>query len=283
MSGPAPFVLPTSDMRLPDHGSIGVFDSGVGGLTVLRALMERLPSESTVYLGDTARVPYGTKSAEVVVRYSLGNARFLLERGIKLLVVACNTASAVGLDALRAELDIPVLGVIEPGAIAAAARTRTKRVGVIGTPGTIRSGAYQRALEATVPGAFIRARACPLFVPLAEEGWTRGEVPTQVAREYLGELSQAGVDTLILGCTHYPLLREAIGEVMGPNVALVDSAEACAAAVASELESRGELAAGRTPEHTFFVTDVPDRFLDVGARFLGRPIDKAEQVDIRPA
>ncbi len=270
-------------MRHPSHGPIGVFDSGVGGLTVLRALMERLPSESTLYLGDTARVPYGTKSAEVVTRYSLANARFLIERGIKLLVVACNTASAVGLDALRAELKIPVLGVIEPGALSAAARTRSKRVGVIGTPGTIKSGAYQRALENTVPGASIRVRACPLFVPLAEEGWTRGDVPALVARDYLAELSQADVDTLILGCTHYPLLRDVIGEVMGPNVALVDSAEACAAAVASELEARGELSTGRTPEHAFFVTDVPDRFIEVGARFLGRPILKAEQVDIRPA
>jgi glutamate racemase len=219
----------------------------------------------------------------VVTRYALANARFLLERGIKLLVVACNTASAVGLDALRAELKIPVLGVIEPGAQAAALRTKSKRVGVIGTPGTILSGAYQRALETAIPGAAIRARACPLFVPLAEEGWTRGDVPALVARDYLGELSQAGVDTLILGCTHYPLLRDVIGEVMGPQVALVDSAEACVAAVASELEARGELSFGQVPTHEFFVTDVPQKFLEVGERFLGRPILKAEQVDIRPA
>jgi glutamate racemase len=268
-------------MRPSSHSPIGVFDSGVGGLTVLKALMERLPHESTLYLGDTARVPYGTKSGEVVTRYSLKNAQFLLERGIKLLVVACNTASAVALPALSAALPVPVLGVIAPGARAALRRTKGGGVGVIGTPGTIRSGAYQRELLAAEPGVRVKARACPLFVPLAEEGWTGGDVPLLVAREYLTEFARDGVDTLVLGCTHYPLLKGVIAEVVGPRVALVDSAEATAEAVEALLtESRALAPTGSTTAHGYFVTDVPERFVEVGARFLGRPIPSAEQVDL---
>ena len=193
-------------MRHDSHGMIGVFDSGVGGLTVLKALIARLPGEPTVYLGDTARVPYGTKSGEVVTRYSLANAAALMEFDLKLLVVACNTASAVALPALRERLPIPVVGVIEPGVGAALAATRSGKVAVIGTPGTIGSGAYQRALTAGRPGLEVRAQACPLFVPLAEEGWTEGEVPRLVAERYLGDLRRSGVETVLLGCTHYPLL-----------------------------------------------------------------------------
>ncbi|EPX63162.1 Glutamate racemase [Cystobacter fuscus DSM 2262] len=270
-------------MRPDSHSPIGVFDSGVGGLTVLKSLMSQLPGESTLYLGDTARVPYGTKSGEVVTRYSLKNAEFLLERGIKVLVVACNTASAVALPALSAALPVPVVGVIAPGARAALRRTRGGQVGVIGTPGTIRSGAYQRELEAAAgpAGVRVKARACPLFVPLAEEGWLSGEVPRLVAREYLGEFVRGGVDTLVLGCTHYPLIKDIIAEVVGPEVALVDSAEATVEVVAGLLEERGLLApAGRAPSHHFFVTDVPERFVEVGERFLGRRIPSAEQVDL---
>jgi glutamate racemase len=269
-------------MRQGSHGPIGVFDSGVGGLTVLKALMSHLPHESTLYLGDTARVPYGTKSGEVVTRYSLKNAQFLLERGVKVLVVACNTATAVALPALQAALPIPVVGVISPGARAALGRTRGGGVGIIGTPGTIRSGAYQRELEAADPRVRVKARACPLFVPLAEEGWTTGDVPLLVAREYLSEFAHDGVDTLVLGCTHYPLLKGVIAEVVGPRVSLVDSAEATAEAVAALLAERGGLAlAGQAgPTHAYYVTDVPERFVEVGARFLGRPIPAAEQVDL---
>jgi glutamate racemase len=268
-------------MRQGSHGPIGVFDSGVGGLTVLKALMARLPHESTLYLGDTARVPYGTKSGEVVTRYSLKNAQFLLERDIKLLVVACNTASAVALPALSAALPVPVLGVIAPGARTALQRTRGGGVGVIGTPGTIKSGAYQRELQAADPQVKVKARACPLFVPLAEEGWTAGEVPHLVARDYLADFAKDGVDTLVLGCTHYPLLKSVIAEVVGPQVALVDSAEATAEAVAELLSQRELLApAGQPTTHGYYVTDVPERFVEVGARFLGRPIPSAEQVDL---
>jgi glutamate racemase len=258
---------------------IGIFDSGVGGLTVLRALIERLPNESTVYLGDTARVPYGTKSAEVVTRYSLKNAQFLVDRDIKLLVVACNTASAFALPALRKALSVPVVGVIEPGARAAAQKTKTGRVGVIGTPGTIQSGAYQRSLEAVRSSVEVFSQACPLFVPLAEEGWTDGEVPRLVAKKYLGVFRAHGVDTLVLGCTHYPLLRTVISEVVGEGIALVDSAEATAAAVVEML--KGDAATGSAqPAREFFVTDVPNRFVEVGERFLGRRLEHAEQVDI---
>jgi glutamate racemase len=256
---------------------IGIFDSGVGGLTVQRAVMEALPALDTVYLGDTARVPYGTKSAEVVTQYSLRNARFLIRQEIEMLVVACNTASAVALPALRAELPIPVLGVVEPGARAAARESRSGRIGVIGTQGTVASGAYQAAILAARPGAEVVARPCPLFVPLAEEGWTDpgDEVLRVVARRYLSPLLEARIDTLVLGCTHYPLLKAAIAEAL-PGVRLVDSAEA----IAAEVRERLGAVPGPAGRHRFFVTDTPERFLAVAGRFLGRPVPGAEHVDV---
>lgn len=256
---------------------IGIFDSGVGGLTVQRAVMEALPALDTVYLGDTARVPYGTKSAEVVTQYSLRNARFLIRQEIEMLVVACNTASAVALPALRAELPIPVLGVVEPGARAAARESRSGRIGVIGTQGTVASGAYQAAILAARPGAEVLARPCPLFVPLAEEGWTdpADEVLRVVARRYLSPLLEARIDTLVLGCTHYPLLKAAIAEAL-PGVRLVDSAEA----IAAEVRERLGAVPGPAGRHRFFVTDTPERFLAVAGRFLGRPVPGAEHVDV---
>ncbi len=263
---------------------IGIFDSGVGGLTVQRAILDALPGADTLYLGDTARVPYGTKSADTVTQYSLRNARFLIWQGIDLLVVACNTASAVALPALRAALKVPVLGVVEPGARAAAAATRSGRIGVIGTPGTIASGAYQAAIRALRPEAAVTARACPLFVPLAEEGWTEpgDEVVAGVARRYLAPLAGEGIDTLVLGCTHYPLLKEAIGAAL-PGVALVDSAETVAAEVRGLLGAEPAASAapdGREAEHRFYVTDAPERFLAVARRFLGRPVESASHVDV---
>ena len=256
---------------------VGIFDSGVGGLTVHKAILARLPGVDTIYLGDTARVPYGSKSPEVVTQYSLRNARFLAARGIDLLVVACNTASAVALPALRAALGIPVLGVVEPGARVASGASRTGRIGVIGTPGTIASGAYQRAIAGARPGAEVVARACPLFVPLAEEGWTdpTDEVVRGVVRRYLEPLRASGIDTLVLGCTHYPLLRAAIGAAL-PGVRLVDSAETVAAEVAERLG----VPPGPPGRHRFYVTDAPDRFLAVAGRFLGRPVESAEHVDV---
>ena len=260
---------------------IGIFDSGVGGLTVQRAILDALPGLDTVYLGDTARVPYGTKSPEVVTQYSIRNARLLLTQDVEMLVVACNTASAVALPALRAAFDIPVLGVVEPGVRAAARATRTGRVGVIGTQSTVASGAYQRALAELIPGVRVTARACPLFVPLAEEGWTDpdDEVVRLVARRYLAPVRAAGVDVVVLGCTHYPLLAGAIAAEL-PGVTLVDSAAAIAAEVAQRFPGAAAAEAAGTASHLFFVTDTPDRFLAVAPRFLGRPVESARHVDV---
>jgi glutamate racemase len=263
----------------PRDLAIGVFDSGVGGLTVLRELQARLPHEHTVYLGDTARVPYGTRSPAVVTRYAVGNARFLIERQIKLLVVACNTVSAESLPALRAAIDVPVLGVVEPGAAAAHAAAGDRPIGVIGTQGTIASGAYQRALTALNPQRPVSARPCPLFVPLAEEGWTDGDVPRLVAEKYLAPFRAEGIGALVLGCTHYPLLRQAIGAAL-PGVDLVDSAYATALTVEAELRRRGWLRAPEPAQHKVFVTDLPGSFHRVAERFLGHSVSHLEQVDV---
>lgn len=260
--------------------AVGIFDSGVGGLTVFRRVAERLPNESIIYLGDTARVPYGAKSADTVIRYAKACSVILLERGIKLLVVACNTASAFALDALRNELAVPVLGVIEPGVRRAVQETRNNHIGVIGTMGTIQSGAYQKAIKALAPDAQVFCKPCPLFVPLAEEGWTRGNVPRQAAQEYLIELVDRGIDTLVLGCTHYPLLKEVIAETAGPTVALVDSAQATAAVVEATLAAAASQGrAHRPPTYQFLVTDAPDSFAEIGERFSGHAIANVEWVD----
>jgi len=259
--------------------AIGIFDSGVGGLTVMHELIRELPSESLIYLGDTGRYPYGNKSPETVTRYSLENAAFLIEKGIKLLVVACNSASSVALGALRAECRVPIVGVIEPGAKAAAARTESRRVGVIGTEVTIASGCYTRALKTLKPDLEIYTRACPLFVPLAEEGWTDNEVARATIALYLGSLQQSGIDTLILGCTHYPLLKQGISDFLGEKVKLVDSAEETAREVRATLERDGMLRRRGRGATSFFVTDVPDRFVKVGRRFLGERVESAVRIE----
>ena len=261
--------------------AIGIFDSGVGGLTVLKEVVRVLPQEDTIYLGDTARVPYGTKSPETVIRYSHQIARYLLSRDIKLLVVACNTASAVALASLQKEFSIPVVGVIEPGARAAAAATTSGKVGVIGTAGTVASSAYTKAIKRINPEIEVVTRACPLFVPLAEEGWVDNEVARLTARMYLGELKDQGVDTLVLGCTHYPILKGVIAEVMGPGVTLVDSAEQTALTVAQIL-SEGQLLRpqGEQGNHHYYVTDIPAGFIRVGNRFLGGRLGDVYQVNL---
>jgi glutamate racemase len=269
--------------RVPGTGAapLGVFDSGVGGLTVVRALRHHLPGEDIVYLGDTARVPYGNKSPETVIRYARACVAALLEHGIKLLVVACNTATAHALPTLERELDVPVIGVLEPGARAAAARSRTGEIGVIGTRGTVASGVYQQALARLAPKAHVLARPCPLFVPLAEEGWVEGEVPRKIAEHYLAEFRDTRVDSLLLACTHYPLLINTISQVMGPGVAVVDSADATAETVADALDRLNQRASA---EHSgalsCMVSDAPDRFAEIGRSFLGEAIDHVEWVDL---
>lgn len=261
---------------------IGVFDSGIGGLTVVREIRRQLPNESVVYFGDTARVPYGPKSAGTVLRFSREACAFLQSRDVKAIVIACNTATAHAHEALERELDVPVLGVVGPGARAAAAATRSGRIGVIGTAGTIASGAYDRAVRHLVgDAARVYAQPCPLFVPLVEEGLNEHDAARLIARDYLSPLMDLDVDVLILGCTHYPLLRPLLQEVMGDGVQLVDSAEETARELRSVLEREG-LAQTRdaAPDYHFAVSDLPLRFRQVGRRFVGDLIDDVEQVSV---
>jgi glutamate racemase len=271
----------TPENRDRARAPIGVFDSGIGGLTVVRELMRQLPNESIIYFGDTARVPYGPKSPDTVLRYSREITSFLRSEGVKAVVVACNTATAHALSELRAENDLPVVGVIEPGARAAARATRSRKVGVIGTHGTINSHAYERAIAAESPGVEIMALACPLFVPLVEEGWLDSDATRLIAREYLGPMTKSRIDTLVLGCTHYPLLKRVIGEVVGSEVRLIDSAEETAAETATTLRDAGLGATASDPAtYRFIASDAPSQFLKVGQRFLGRAIDRVETVTL---
>ena len=262
-----------------NESAIGVFDSGIGGLTVLQKIIETLPKENTVYLGDTARAPYGTKSVETVLRYSFENTEFLVQKGVKAVVVACNTSTAIALTRLRDSLSIPVIGVIEPGVRRAIKSTKNKKVGVIGTEATIQSGAYTRALKEADGGVEVYSRACPLFVPLVEEGWTDNDVVEMTVKAYLASLKQSGIDTLILGCTHYPLLKKIIRKFMGSNVRLVDSAEETAKEVELALKKDGLTRKNSKGIHSFFVTDAPDRFIEVGRRFLGEKVASAVRIE----
>jgi glutamate racemase len=261
-----------------DSRPIGVFDSGVGGLTVLRALRAALPGDDFIYLGDTARLPYGTKSAATVVRYSLQCAAALMRQDIRCLVIACNTASASALPALRAAYPaLPVIGVIEPGAQAAVAASRTRHIAVIATEGTIAGGAYQEAIRRLEPDARVTARACSLLVALAEEGWTDGALPESVARRYLEPIftGDGAPDTLVLGCTHFPALTAAISSVLPPAVRIVDSAATTAAAVIQHLHAGDTAATAAAAAHgkvTWLATDGAERFARVGTRFLGETL-----------
>jgi glutamate racemase len=258
---------------------IGVFDSGIGGLTVLKALTDALPGEDFIYLGDTARLPYGTKSNEVIIRYSKENTEFLLAKGIKMLVVACNTSSAVALDAIASDTMVPVIGVIEPGARAAVKASRNGKIGVIGTEATIASGAYTRAIQRLGRRSEIYTRACPLLVPLAEEGWIDNEVAARTVAHYLESLKQSGIDTLLLGCTHYPLLRAMFAQVLGASVRIVDSATATAVEVGDRLRTLRLAKRGADGSQSFFVTETPDRFVRVGRRFLGPQVESAVRIE----
>ncbi len=268
-------------MNKESEKGIGVFDSGIGGLTVVRALMDRLPAEKIIYFGDSARVPYGTKSAGTVLRFCRENLEFLKSRDVKMIVVACNTASAVALPTLIKEEEIPVTGVIFPGAREAARATVNNRVAVIGTTATVRSGAYEEALRSLSPGIEIISSSCPLFVSLAEEGWIENEVARLAAEKYLEPVREFGADTLVLGCTHYPLLAGVISKVMGEGVKLVDSARECAKEVERILAERGLKAEEeRDGGIRVFMSDVPYMFGEIGERFLGRPLGKIEKVPV---
>lgn len=258
---------------------IGIFDSGIGGLTVTHALFETLPHESTIYFGDTARVPYGPKSPATVRRYSLEILDWMLSQRVKAVVVACNTSSAHALETLEEHSDVPVIGVIKPGARAAVAATRGGTIGVIGTAGTIASGAYGRAIHALNPGAPVEQVPCPLFVPLVEEGWFDHPATELIAKEYLGPMMAAETDTLVLGCTHYPLLKPLLTRVLGGEVVLIDSADETARAVKRVLASLDlEAGPGNPADHRFAVSDDEQRFLDVGSRFVGERLSHVEVV-----
>ncbi len=258
----------------PEASPIGIFDSGVGGLTVFREIARALPGEPLIYLGDSARVPYGTKSPETVIRYSRQAAQHLLGRGIKMLVIACNTATAAALPALTAELPIPVIGVVEPGA-RAAVECSAGKIGVIATEGTVKSRAYTKAIKTLAPDALVVEAPAPLFVPLAEEGWANTHVAREVAEIYLEPLVDAGIDTLVLGCTHYPILRGTIERVVGDAVQIVDSAETTAQWVKRMIAAE---AGGATPEYHFLVTDAEERFRRIAGEFLEHEIENLELV-----
>lgn len=273
-----------------NHAPVGVFDSGVGGLTVVKEIMEQLPGEGIIYFGDTARVPYGNKSEETVVRYSSQIIKFLLSKGAKTIVIACNTASAVALEKMKQEYDVPIIGVVKPGAKAAAEVTKNGKIGVIGTEATIRSGIYNEFLRKTDPHVTVFGKACPLFVPLAEEGWVGAdEITEQVARRYLSDLSKEEIDTLVLGCTHYPLLRSVIQKVMGERVHLVNPAVETARELKYLLEENhlmneagkegGRIGNG-LPHHEFFVSDRAEKFRKFAASILPNAILRPESIGV---
>ena len=270
-------------MKIDRDAPVGVFDSGVAGLTVAREIMRNLPSEKIVYFGDTARVPYGSKSKETVIRYSRQIIRFLQEQQVKAIVVACNTASAFALDTVRDEFDIPIIGVIESGAKVAAARTRNKRVGIIGTVGTVGSGIHAQYLKKLDPGITVFGKACPLFVPLVEEGWLHDPVTVEVASRYLKELQDKDVDTLILGCTHYPLIRSTIRQVMGEEVCLVNPAYETALELGKLLEEQGLSSTGTEQKefpYRFYVSDLADEFKEFANSILPYDVEMTKKIDI---
>lgn len=260
---------------------IGIFDSGIGGLTVFKEIRKEVPSERIVYFGDTAHVPYGTKSKETITKFSIDNVHFLQSFGVKMVVVACNTASSLSLDALQKKFSIPIVGVIEPGARAALARTKNGRIGVIGTKSTIGSNAYETWLKRLDPGVKVFSSACPLFVPFVEEGWLDGEVVSKVARTYLDALKTFKIDTLILGCTHYPLLTSVIQKTVGSKIRLVNSAEETAKEAKALMASLkiNQTVRSKSPDLRFYVSDEPEQFRVLGERFLGRTIASVAKVD----
>lgn len=260
---------------------IGVFDSGIGGLTVVKKMLSMLPNEKIIYFGDTARVPYGSKSNSTIIEYANQDAKFLYNKNVKLIIAACNTASSVALDNLREQFDIPIIGMIEPGAKYALSKTKNGKIGVIGTHSTINNEAYSRKLKQLSENIEVFEKACPLFVPLAEEGWTDHKATELIAEEYLEELIKKEIDTLILGCTHYPILTEIIQKIMGGKVTLIDSGTAAAFEVENYLDGRGiRNDSNQIGEHQYYVSDLPAKFKTIAERFLGTEIDHLEKIDV---
>lgn len=263
------------------YSPIGVFDSGIGGLSVVKRISAYLPCENIIYFGDTARVPYGTKSNETVIEYSKQDAKFLIKKNVKLIIVACNTASSVAIDVLRKTYKIPVIGMIEPGAAMAVQVTKNKKIGVIGTNTTVNNKAYSKELLRIDPELQVFEKACPLFVPLAEEGWVDHKATHLIAKEYLTELKDLGIDTLILGCTHYPLLSDIIQKVMGHKVKLIDSGQAATKVVDNYLTGRGlKTPINQEGIHEYYVSDLPEKFKAVAERFLGKTINNMFKVEL---
>ena len=256
-----------------NNNAIGIFDSGIGGLTVAKEIAKKLPQESLIYIGDTARVPYGTRSKEIVTKFALELANFLIRRKVKCLVVACNTISSLSLDEIKRISPVPVVDVVKPAVKKAISITKNKRIGVIGTQGTILSGAYQNEIKKIDPKIRVFSVACPLFVPLAEEGLQKHKATKLVAEDYLDELAAFKIDTLILGCTHYPILYQAIVEAIGPKVALVDSAEPTTEELERILYEAGLLSENNFPKYEFFVTDAPQRVFKVASHFFGKKLN----------
>jgi glutamate racemase len=259
---------------------IGMFDSGLGGLTVMKALKKASPYENIIYFGDTARVPYGGKSRETIIRYSVENAIFLMEQNIKVLVIACNTASSHAAQKLKTIFNIPVVDVIEPGAERAVQVTQNKRIAILGTKATINSGAYTAAIQKRLPGAFILPIACPLFVPLVEEQFLHHPATLLVIKEYLKPILEAKIDTVLLGCTHYPVLKPLIEKELGPHIHIVDSATTCADSIAHLLKEKNLAQTSREPAYNFFVTDDPDKFKHLGKEILGESIAHVEPITL---
>ena len=268
-------------MNTKTNNAIGVFDSGIGGLTVVRSLMERLPFENIIYFGDTARVPYGIKSVETINRYAAQITEFLIKKDVKLLIVACNTMAAVAYQSIIDLSPVPVLEVIDASARIAIQNTRNKSIGVIGTPATINSNAYARAIHLLNKEAKVFSQACPLFVPLVEEGWFDHPATKLIAQEYLKPVIDEQIDTLVLGCTHYPLLKPLLQDILGPEVTLIDSAEAMAD-IAADLINKQNMGnqTFSPPDYTFYVSDLPYRFQTIGERFLGRTLGRVELVSL---
>ena len=269
------------DSKFVKRRAIGIFDSGIGGLTVAKSVFNLLPNENIIYLGDSARLPYGTKSKETVILYSIECLKFLLSKKVKMIVVACNTASSVAVPFLQKITKLPVIGVIVPGSKASVEKTKNNKIGVIGTQGTINSQAYKKEIHNITPDIEVFSQACSLFVQLAEDGWTNNKIAELTAKEYLNNIKDIGIDTLILGCTHYPLLKDTIGKIMGKSVKLIDSGEETAKEVKKILESKNLLSTQKKKGyHKFFVTDFPNNFRSILERFLGKKNVNVKKVKI---